>query len=164
MFEWTSFYTYKSFSTISWKILKKLVLHKWYGVYWKSVWRYAILPCYNEYQKDPLNPMDPYLTCSFIFSFLIPLPPAPHHGPPFRALSQAGRLSATRPRLGFRPPPNNSCPSRRLPPRLEPPHPGASALRSAYHVVDHKSVLLVSVCQDVMQVGRAKPACLSSMS
>jgi hypothetical protein len=106
--------------------------------------------------------MDPYLTCSFIFSFHILPPTAPHHGPPFWALSRAGRLSATHPLLDFRPPPNNSCPGRRLPPRLEPPYPGASVLCPAYRVVDHKSVLLVSFCQDVMQVGRAKPTCLSS--
>jgi hypothetical protein len=113
--------------------------------------------------ERPLNPKDPYLTCSFIFSFLIPPPPALHHGPPFRALSRAGRLSVSRSRLGFRPPPNNSCQGHRLPPCLEPPYPGASALRSACRVVDHKSVLLVSFCQDMMQVGRAKPNCLSSL-
>jgi hypothetical protein len=84
------------------------------------------------------------------------------HGPPSWTLFRAGRLSATCPRLGFRPPPNNSCLGHHLPPRLGPPYPDASALRSACRVVDHRSVLLVSFCQDVMQVGRAKPACLSS--
>jgi hypothetical protein len=54
-------------------------------------------------------------------------------------------------------------PSRRLPPRLGPPYPGSLALRPAHRIVDHKSVLLVSFCQDVMQVGRAKPTCLSSL-
>jgi hypothetical protein len=39
----------------------------------------------------------------------------------------------------------------------------ASGLRLTCRVVDHKSVLLVSFCQDVMQVGRVKPACLSSV-
>jgi hypothetical protein len=85
------------------------------------------------------------------------------HGPPSRALSRAGRLSAIRSRLGFHPPPNNLRPGRRPPPLLEPPYPGASALRRACRIVDHRSVLLVSFCQDVMQVSRAKPACLSSI-
>jgi hypothetical protein len=85
-----------------------------------------------------------------------------HHGPPSRVLSRASRLSAIRPCLGFRLPSKNSCLRRPLPPCLKPPHPGASALRPAYRVVDHRSVLLVSFCQDVMQVGRAKPAYLSS--
>jgi hypothetical protein len=84
------------------------------------------------------------------------------HGPPSWTLSRAGRLNATRPRLGFRPPPNNSCPGHHLPPRLGPPYPDASALRSACRVVDHRYVLMVNFCQDMMQEGRAKPACLSN--
>jgi hypothetical protein len=72
-----------------------------------------------------------------------------HHGPPSQVMSRASRLSATHPRLGFRLPPKNSCLGRPLPPCLKPPHPGALALRPAYRVVDHRSILLVSFCQDV---------------
>jgi hypothetical protein len=86
------------------------------------------------------------------------------HDPPSWTLSRAGRLSATRPRLGFGPPPNNSCPGHHLPPHLGPPYPDASALRSACRVVDHRYVWLVNFCQDMMQEGRAKPAYLSSIS
>jgi hypothetical protein len=101
--------------------------------------------------------------CFYIFLFLITPPPSPvRRGPPSRAPSRAGRPSATCPCLCRRPPPNNLCPGRRLPPRHEPPYPGALALRQAHHVVDHGSILLVSICQNVMQTGRAKPACLSS--
>jgi hypothetical protein len=160
MFKPTLFYTYKSVSIISWK--------NWYS---KNGMGYTgnvfddmqfCLTRINT-RKGPLNSMDPHLMCFFIFSFLIAPPPSPvRRGPPSRAPSRAGRPSATRPRLGRRPPCNNSCTSRRLPPRLEAPYPGASALRPACHIVAHRSILLVNFCQDVLQAGRAKPACLSS--
>jgi hypothetical protein len=162
MFKPTLFYTYKSVSTISWK--------NWYCRNSMGYTRNAFddmqfcLARINT-RKCPLNSMDPHLMCSFIFSFLIAPPPSPvRHGPPTWAPSRAGRPSATRPRLGRRRPPNNSCPCRRLPPRLGPPYLGASALCPARRVVDHGSILLVNFCQDVMQAGRAKPACLSSFN
>jgi hypothetical protein len=112
-------------------------------------------------RKDPLNFADPHLMCFSIFSFLITPPSSPVcHGPPSRAPSRAGRPSATCPCLGRRPPPNNWCPGRRLPPCHRPPYPSALSLRPVHRVVDHG--LLVSFCQDMMQVGRVKPACLSS--
>jgi hypothetical protein len=115
-------------------------------------------------RKGPLNSADPHLMIFSIFSFLITPPPSPVcRGPPSRAPSRAGRPSATCPCLGRRPPPNNSFPGRRLPPRHGPPYPGALSLRPARRIVDHGSILLVSFCQDVMQAGRAKPAYLSSM-
>jgi hypothetical protein len=114
-------------------------------------------------RKDLLNPTDPYLTCFFIYSFLTPPPPVPcamsHH----LGRCPAGRPNATCPRQDFRPPPNNLCPGRRLTPCLGPPYIGASALRPARRVVDHRYLFLVSFCQDVMQVGRAKSTYLSSI-
>jgi hypothetical protein len=115
-------------------------------------------------RKCPLNPTNPYLTCFFyIFLSYLSASSPMCHGPPSRTLSRAGQLSATRPHLSFRPPPNNSCPGRHLPPRIGPPYPGASALRPACDVIDDRSVLLVSFYQNVMYVGRAKPAYLSSI-
>jgi hypothetical protein len=161
MFKPTLFYTYKSVSTISWK--------NWYcrnGMGYTENAFDNIQFCLARIntRKGPLNSVDPYLMCYFIFSFLIPPPPSPVcRGPPSRAPSRAGRPSTTCRYLGHRPLPNNSCLGRRLPPCHGPPYPGTLALHPTRCVVDHGSILLVSFCQDVMQTGRAKPASLSSV-
>jgi hypothetical protein len=155
------FYTYKSISTISWK---NGYFINGMGYTGNAFYDMQFCLARMNTRKDPLNPIDPYLMCFFYIFLFYPSASSPmRHVPPSRALSRAGRPNATCPRLGFRPPPNNLCPGRRLPPRLGPPNPRASALHPARRVVDHKSVLLVSFCQDVMQVGRAKPTCLSSV-
>jgi hypothetical protein len=161
MFKPTFFYTYKSVSTISWK--------NWYcrndmGYTGNALDDMQFCLARINRRKGPLNSANPYLMCFFIFFFLITPSPSPVcHSPPSRAPSRAGRPSATCPCLGRRPPPNNLCPGHRLQPRHGPSYPGALALRPAHRVVDHGSILLVSFCQDVMQMGRAKPACLSSL-
>jgi hypothetical protein len=100
--------------------------------------------------------------CFFIFSFLITPPPSPvRRGPPSRAPSRAGRPSATCPCLCRRPPPNNSCPGRRLPPRHVPPYPGALALRPAHRVIDHGSILMVAFAKKwCRRAGQSRPVCL----